>query len=269
MAATVTAQLRANFASPADVVRAGTTSTQNFEAWEAYQRGQELAGKSDSLAVAEQYFRKAIDADPRFAPAYLELAHVLIAQVYTRGARRDVNFAQAESALETALQLDPNLAEAWIVSAEFKLDRGEEQVAEAMYRKAIEIDPNSAPAYEKLSDLMWEYGRTKESLRYAEKALALDPLSIGVNQGMARSLEFAGRQDEAEALFRHMVEIDPSAPGPYMFLAAFEAYTRNRFANAVTLGKRPSSWTRSTPTGSGSSPGCSWTSRMIGERRNY
>ena len=148
VAATVTAQLRANFASPADVVRAGTTSTQNFEAWEAYQRGQELAGKSDSLAVAEQYFRKAIDADPRFAPAYLELAHVLIAQVYTRGARRDVNFAQAESALETALQLDPNLAEAWIVSAEFKLDRGEEQVAEAMYRKAIEIDPNSAPVRE-------------------------------------------------------------------------------------------------------------------------
>ena len=104
-----------------------------------------------------------------------------------------------------------------------------------MYRKAIEIDPNSAPAYEKLSDLMWEYGRTKESLRYAEKALALDPLSIGVNQSLARSLEVAGRQDEAEALYRHMVEIDRSNPGPYEFLATFEAYTRNRFANAARL----------------------------------
>ena len=91
VAATVAAQLRANFASPADAVRASTTSTQNFEAWEAYQRGQELSGKSDSLAAAEQYFRKAIDADPRFALAYLELAQVLIGQVYTRGARRDVN----------------------------------------------------------------------------------------------------------------------------------------------------------------------------------
>ena len=112
------------------------------------------------MAEAEQHFRRAIDADPRFALAYLALARVLVGQVYTRGARRDVNFAQAQSAVETALRPDPKLADAWIVSAEFELVRGEEQVAEAKYRKAIEIDPNSAPAYEKLSDLMWEPGRT-------------------------------------------------------------------------------------------------------------
>ena len=68
--------------------------------------------------------------------------------------------------------------------------------------------------------------------------MALDPLSIGVNQSMARSLEVAGRQDEAEALYRHMVEIDRSDPEPYVSLATFEAYTRNRFANAATLAEK-------------------------------
>ena len=178
VAATVAAQLLASVVSPAKASIAGTKSTQSLEAWEAYHRGQAASATSEDLSVAEQYFRKAIDADPRFALAYLELAGVLVRQVYTRGARRDVNLPEAETAVETALRLDPTLAEAWIASAYFAPD----EQAEAMYRKAIELEPNSAEAYEQLSDRLWQTGRWEESLRYAEKAVALDPLSIGVNR---------------------------------------------------------------------------------------
>jgi TolB-like protein/Tfp pilus assembly protein PilF len=231
VAATVAAQLLASVTSLADAGHAGTKSTQSLEAWDAYHRGQEASGTSDGLPVAEQYFRKAIDADPRFALAYLELANVLIAQVYTRGARRDVNLPEAETAVETALRLDPSLPEAWIASAYFAPD----EQAEAMYRKAIEIEPNSAHAHEQLSDRLWQTGRWEESLRYAEKAVALDPLSIGVNHSLAQNLEAAGRLDEAEALYHRLVEIHPSDPLPHQLLATFEAYARNRFASAVTL----------------------------------
>ena len=214
VAATVAAQLLASVVIARRCQRAGTKSTRNLEAWDAYHRGQAASATSEDLSVAEQYFRKAIDADPRFALAYLELAGVLVRQVYTRGARRDVNLPEAETAVETALRLDPNLADAWIASAYFKLDRSDEQAAEAMYRKAIELEPNSAEAYEQLSDRLWQTGRWEESLRYAEKAVALDPLSIGVNGSLAQNLAVAGRQDEAEALYRHMVEIRPSDAWP-------------------------------------------------------
>jgi TolB-like protein/Flp pilus assembly protein TadD len=231
VAATVAAQLLASVASLADGSAAGTKSTQSLEAWDAYHRGQAASGTADGLAVAEQYFRKAIDADPRFALAYLSLAEVLVGQIYAQGARRDVNEPEAASAVETALRLDPTLPEAWIASAYF----ASHEQAEAMYRKAIELQPNSSHAYEKLSDLLWETGRWEESLRYAEKAVALDPLSNGVNGSLGQNLAAAGRLDEAEALYRRLVEIHPSDPWPYQALATFEAYSRNRFAEAVRL----------------------------------
>ena len=99
VAATVAAQLLASVVSPAKASIAGTKSTQSLEAWEAYHRGQAASATSEDLSVAEQYFRKAIDADPRFALAYLELAGVLISQVYTRGARRDVNLPEQKPRL--------------------------------------------------------------------------------------------------------------------------------------------------------------------------
>ena len=91
VAAIVAAQLLASVVSPDDASSAGTKSTRNLEAWDAYHRGQAASATSEGLSVAEQYFRKEIDANPRFALAYLELAGVLVRQVYTRGARRDVN----------------------------------------------------------------------------------------------------------------------------------------------------------------------------------
>ena len=231
VAATVAAQLLASVVSRGDAGSPGTKSTRNLEAWDAYHRGQAASATSEDLSVAEQYFRKAIDADPRFALAYLELAGVLVGQVYTRGARRDVNLPEAETAVETALRLDPTLPQAWIASAYFAPD----EQAEAMYRKAIELEPNSAEAYEQLSDRLWGAGRWEESLRYAEKAVALDPLSIGVTGTLAQNFAAAGRLDEAEALYRSLVEIHPSDAWPYQALATFEAYARNRFAKAVTL----------------------------------
>jgi TolB-like protein/tetratricopeptide (TPR) repeat protein len=235
VAATVAARLKVDFASPADARPQGTAPGPSLEAWEAFRRGQQASDRGEDLVVAEQYFRKAIDADPRFAPAYLALAETLVAQIYRSGARREVNLPEAESAVNTVLQLDPTLPDAWIASANFASDRGDMQAAESMYRKAIEITPNSSRAYEKLSDLMWDTGRLDESTRYAEKCVALDPLSIGANQSLARNLVAAGRLDEAETVYRRMVELNPTAPAAYASLAAFEAYVRDRFADAVTL----------------------------------
>jgi TolB-like protein/tetratricopeptide (TPR) repeat protein len=236
VAATVAARLKVTFASTTDANRKGPASMPSLEAWEAFRRGQQASDRSEDLVTAEQHFRKAIDADPGFAPAYLALAETLIAQIYRSGARREVNFPEAESAVNTALQLDPTLADAWIASGNFAADRGDVQTAENMYRKAIEITPNSAQAYEKLSDLMWgDTGRMDDSTRYAEKGVALDPLSIGANQSLARNLVAAGRLDEAETIYRRMVEFNPTAPGAYASLASFEAYVRDRFADAVSL----------------------------------
>jgi len=227
VAATVAARLKAGM--PAEALSGGkAAATRNLEAWEAYQRGE----NAESLEQAEQYFRRAIEADPRFAPAYVGLSHVLVRQIYNSGARRDVNLPEAEAAVETALQLDPALPDAWVASAEFA--QGVE-AAEAKLRKAIELNPNYAHAYERLSDLMFEAGRMEEAVLYAQKGVALDPLSLGLRGSLGKAFEATGRYDEAEAQYRRAVDIDPSNIYPLGQLATFEAYVRGHLALGVTL----------------------------------
>lgn len=230
VAATVAARLKTGM--PAEASSGGKAEpARNLEAWEAYQRGR----NSDNPADAEQNFRRAIEADPRFAPAYVGLSNALVRQIYSSGARRDVNLPEAEAAIETALQLDPGLPDALLASADFALDREGGEAAEAMLRKAIELNPNYANAYERLSDMLLEVGRADEALLYAQKGVALDPLSLGLRGSLGTALEATGRFDEAEAQYRRVVEIDPKAPFGLQDLAEFEAYVRDRFALAVTL----------------------------------
>jgi TolB-like protein/Tfp pilus assembly protein PilF len=233
VAATVAARLKAGI--PEEALAGGKgASTRNLEAWEAYQR----AETAESLEQAEQYFRRAIEVDPRFALAYVGLSHVLVRQIYASGARRDVNLPEAEAALETALQLDPDLPEALAASAEFAFDDEGVEAAAAKLRKAIELNPNYAHAYEKLSDLMFGEGRAEEAVLYAKKGVALDPLSLGVRGSLAQSLEATGRLDEAEAQYRRAVDIDPSSSYALSMLAMFEAYVRGQLALGVTLQER-------------------------------
>jgi len=226
VAATVAARLKAGM--PEEALADGkAASTRNLEAWEAYQRGEH----AETLQQAEQYFRRAIEADPRFAPAYVGLSRALVRQIYDSGARRDVNLPEAEAAAETALQLNPDLPEAWFASAEFADGVA---AAETKLRKAIELNPNYAKGYEKLSDLMFETGRLEEAELFAKKGIALDPLSWGVRVSLAQTFEATGRFDEAETQYRRAIEIDPSNVSP-SYLAMFEAYVRGRLALGVTL----------------------------------
>lgn len=232
VAATVAARLKAGLPAETDANRAASeAAARNIEAWDAYHRGE----KARTPEEAEQYYRRAIQADPKFAQAYVGLSAVLKRQIYDRGARRDVMLPEAEAAAETALQLDPAMSEAWLASAEFFGNRGEWEVEEARIRKAIELNPNLAGAYERLSDLLLERGRAEEAVPYAKKGVALDPLSSGLRVSLAQALEVTGNLDEAETQYRRAVEIDPTAPWPLQALAEFQAYVRGRFVIAVPL----------------------------------
>jgi tetratricopeptide (TPR) repeat protein len=145
---------------------------------------------------------------------------------------------EAEAAAETALQLEPGLPDAWVQSGWFFGNRGDWEGEEARIRKAIELNPNYAYGYERLSDLMFETGRKEEAVVYAKQGVALDPLSWGLRASLAHAFEATGRYDEAEAQYRRAIELDPTNAWALSELAQFEAYTRDRFALAVTMGEK-------------------------------
>jgi TolB-like protein len=110
----------------AEMARVSIVPTRNLAAWEAFQLGRQRMARrtAESLADAEHFFQQAIDLDPAFALAYVGLSDSLALQIEHAGAQPDVTLARADAAVATALELDPNLAEAWASSALIRSFRG-------------------------------------------------------------------------------------------------------------------------------------------------
>ncbi|MGB7738937.1 MAG: tetratricopeptide repeat protein [Steroidobacteraceae bacterium] len=224
----------------AEKARVDIVPTRNLAAWEAFQLGRQRMARrtAETLSDAERFFQKAIDLDPEFALAYVGLSDSLTLQIEHAGAQEDVNLARADAAVATALELDPNLAEAWASSALIRSFRGQLDRADPLYRRSIALNPNYAAAYQRFSRNAGGLGHRDEALAAAEKAVELDPLSAIVNADLGRALVSVGRFDEAADRFRKANEIDPEMPMPYRQAGVLDAYARNRFADAVPLLQR-------------------------------
>jgi tetratricopeptide (TPR) repeat protein len=236
LAAAIAEALRATL-TPAEQTQVDTAPTQSLEAWEAYQLGKQSLAKETTggLADAERYFRKATELDARFALAWVGMADTLQVQFNFGMRPRDVALDEAEKAVDRALDLNPNLAEAWASLAGIAHERLQFERAEQLYRRAIALNANYAKAYQWLSQLLTNLGRTTEATATAERAVALDPLSpiSHLNLGWAKQNE--GKFDEALLAFRHALEIDPTMPYAYYSIAELFKYGFGRLDKASPL----------------------------------
>lgn len=124
----------------------------------------------EELKLASEYFRQAIDAEPDFAPAYVGMSK---AHRTMQSSSEDVEIAR--KAAERAVELDPNLAEAWAALADIRCDFWDWSEAEQDYRRALSLNPNDGVAHEHLGWLLDALGRLDEGWKEAQIAQQLDP----------------------------------------------------------------------------------------------
>jgi len=240
VAAAIAGALRAAL-TEGEKARVDALPTQNLEAWEAYQLGKQRMARrtSEDLAAAEQYFRKATLIDPSFALAHVGLADTLWLQTEYSGKAVGPTLAAADAAVSRALQIDPDLAEAWTSKAGVAMGRTQYAEAERLLRRALELNPNYATAHQWLSLTIRGSGRFDEDIAHAERAAKLDPLSVRTQTNICDSLaEVPQRYDDAAACYERAIQLDPASPLAYGSLASLNAYPRNRFAEAVLQHER-------------------------------
>jgi TolB-like protein/DNA-binding winged helix-turn-helix (wHTH) protein/Flp pilus assembly protein TadD len=184
------------------------------DVYESYLKGRGAVARANSRAEIEKsvtYFEEAITKDATFAPAYVGLASAYEKLGTGFVGAMPPGFARQKvfSAASKALELDPNLAEAHAQLAFVYMEYWQWRDAEAEYRRALELSPNDAAAYRGFgAGWLMLQGRMDEALAMSRRALELDPLGeSGTELGWV--LFHARRYDEAIRELRSVMAVRP------------------------------------------------------------
>jgi len=187
--------------------------TNDVEAYNLFWKGQFFLNKrtAEGLKKAVQYFEQAVKRDPEYAEAYAGLAnYYLLLPIYAPFSPREANL-RAKEAVETALRIDNNLAEAATALALLKLfEEHDWEGAEQEFKRAITLNPGYAIAHSwYASEYLVLMGRAAEAIEEMERALELDPLSLIINRDFGMTCYYARQYDRAITAFKRTIEIEP------------------------------------------------------------
>ena len=187
-------------------------STNDPEAHNLYLKGLYFTARPDteSYNKALNYFREALDRDPNFAQAHAGMAQIFVSLGIMNLAAPAEVLPKAKAALEKALSLDKDLAEAHaqIAAIAFWFE-WDWQETEKSLNRVLTLNPGDAFSLGTYSWFSLSQRRFDEAIRAVKKALSLDPLmplyyvwSVGLHTA-------TGRYDEAILEFAKAIELDP------------------------------------------------------------
>jgi serine/threonine protein kinase len=166
----------------------------NAEAYEFYLRGNQLSRAPNSLDLARDMYQQAVRADPNYAPAWARLGHVYrVAGKY----RADHEMlARAESAVNRALALNPDLTFADRVYAQIEVDYGRSQDAMVRLVRRTSTRDYDSELFAGLVHSCRYCGLFEASIAAHERARRIDP---NVRTSVQYTLLMAGYYDRAIA----------------------------------------------------------------------
>jgi len=216
VAATIAQQIEIQV-TPREATRMARRQTVNPEAHIEYLKGKYAldASSVQAIEVAFRHFRRALELDPEYAPAWAGLAHCHSASA-TRGMTPPgVALEEAQTAAMKAMELDPTLAEAHDQLGEVYARQGDLAGSIRLHRKAIELNPGLAIAHDGLSRDLFCSERFEEAQRATLTALSLDPLSMIIHTCVGDAYYYSRKYETSLIYYAKAVEIDPRFDGAH------------------------------------------------------
>jgi len=195
----------------------------------------QLQMTKESLVMAVDLYKKAIDLDPNNARAWAGLGYVYGHRVAYGHSEYKDEHPLAREAAEKAIALDDQLPEAHqamcFVKGALELRIGESLVH---IRRAHELAPNDSTIVAGMA--IWEMimGNFERAIRFSKSAIELDPLSPWALRELGRILTFAGRLDEARAALIRVLEMSPDMTTIHLGLS-WIALLQGKFEEALRV----------------------------------
>ena len=213
LARKIAGALRATL-KPETEARIEARPTESLAAFDLYTRARYiLAGPRGSsregLVEAQKLLEQAAEADSAYAQAWSLLSTTHFGLWYRAHVPAEEALPAAWAAVDRALALDPDLAEAHARRGRLLMVDLRYDEAEAEYVRALELNPGSSEAHSGYSNLLADLERFDESVREARQAVEIDPLSTESRVSLANRLSWARDWPGVVAESRKVIEMEP------------------------------------------------------------
>lgn len=170
-------------------------------------------------------FQQVLAIDPDYAPAWTGLSWNYEYQRRYHFLPEQQAIELSREAAERALAIDDNLALAWSTLSYLrgKYDWDWEGAETAM-NKALQLEPNNTDVLLGTGSVASTLGQLDRSIELYERAVALDPLGLEGLGSLARRYERRGRHDEALEICRRILVLFPENTWAHESIA--ETYLR-------------------------------------------
>jgi TolB-like protein/DNA-binding winged helix-turn-helix (wHTH) protein/tetratricopeptide (TPR) repeat protein len=210
--------------------------TKNALAFERYLQGKYFfnrRGESD-VARAQEYFEQALQLDPSYARAWAGLAGVY--QLGRQQGRQEMLPAW-RAAVDQALALGPNLADAHVRAAQYYWWLGDHAASETHCHRAIALNPSDPLVLGASAGRAFASGHGSEGIALQRRAVAVDPLSAVGRANLGAFLTAVGEWDEAIIELEKARELSPTLNGIDSEIVRVQIL-RQRFDEALAMAER-------------------------------
>ena len=183
--------------------------------------------RAGALDIAIALFKRALAADPRYAVAHSGLGEAYWRKYEATKATGLVEDARASC--RQALDLDPELAAAYVCSATVASGTGEHEAAIVLLERSLLIDGGNDDAYRLMARAHEELGRPDAALATYARAVELRPQYWATHVWLANFHRSRGNYADAAREYERAVELTPdNAPvrgilaGMYLFLGRYQ-----------------------------------------------
>jgi serine/threonine-protein kinase len=203
--------------SEGEQAQLGARPTENLAAYDAYLRGNEIAAgftQTNTLEIrrALGQYERAVALDSTFAPAWANLSRSLSRIVYLGTARGDER-TRAKTAAERSLALAPQLGTARQALGEYYYNvQGDWRTSLEQYTKARDLAPQDPDILVSLSRSLESAGRWDEAVTALKRSQIVDPRSIAPARALAVALLWMRRYPEALEAAKRAVALSPEHP---------------------------------------------------------
>ena len=182
--------------------------TENIDAYQLFLRGKQEADKrtKESIEKSVEFYKQAIEIDPKYAESYAEIANSIFLQTYYGNADPVKAHDKAKFYLDKAEKINDKISRIYTVRGLLYNYSNDFEKAKSAFEKAVELSPNDVTARHQYSTFFYYVGDYQNQLKQAKIAYKLDPLSFATASNLFSAYTSNELYREAEKLIDDIVK---------------------------------------------------------------